>query len=239
MDQDLRSNAISFSEHCVHRVPLAAIGRKYREAVLDKVLDITERGTGKHKSAELANHLSLMLKLMEVPNATARLCVDPTALESVAAALSNEDVAEEPTLVDLLRALVQQTLKHLTVTREQERSQKYLDGLRDRLLYYIDGIGFPAGQPGIAVVLTEAFPLLIGNNVQSLGEDLTVKYLAVLGTGLVEADLMSRDRKPFVRQYLDALLTAIVQLPSALADPGGRCISVYLMKPRLTVYRCF
>ncbi|KAJ9665676.1 hypothetical protein H2201_004160 [Coniosporium apollinis] len=217
-NKNLAWDVIGFSEQCIHQIPLAAMGRKYREAVLDKVLEIAKGTMGERRPTELAKHFSVMLKLMEVPNATAQLCVDPEALVLLASTLSDDDMTQEPALAELLEALVQQTLQHVMATKEQERSKQYLDGLRARLSSQIKKGGFPTGRPGVDILFRQAVSFLAGDNMESSKEKLTEELLSALQSRLSEQQHKRENEEPFVGHEFKALLGAVIELLGAIVD---------------------
>ncbi|KAF2137524.1 uncharacterized protein K452DRAFT_361875 [Aplosporella prunicola CBS 121167] len=124
--RDLRKFLCEFSESQFLRMPLATLIRKDREQVLDRICDVYCSSNKKRTDVETQfRHLSLMIKLMEVPNATSRLANDPDLLWKVARA-TQEHGSPRPDLLRLVEELVRLTLMDAISVKTQSRGQQYL-----------------------------------------------------------------------------------------------------------------
>lgn len=98
-----------------------SLSREQREAALDKLL-----GQLILSSKNAAPLLNIMVHLMQVPNASAKVSSDGNALFNIAQAL-HEAETEEPPSVQLLQSLVQSTLGHLIPNKDQTQNKIFFE----------------------------------------------------------------------------------------------------------------
>lgn len=111
-------------------MPVAAIGRKHREQVLDRVAEMCcSSGKRKPSSEVLFRHLSLMAKLMEVPNATSDLATEADLLWTIARSMQTNKTTDLESL-KVLDELVRLTLENTITVKDQAKGQQYLEGFR-------------------------------------------------------------------------------------------------------------
>jgi len=70
-NEGLVADSIAFTEEMYLRIPVSAMTRKHREAVLDRVLNIVRAPNDSSNPSRTLRHLSLIVKLSEVSNASA------------------------------------------------------------------------------------------------------------------------------------------------------------------------
>lgn len=85
-------------------------------------------------SSPLAVHTALMARLMEVPNASARLATDPAALWDLACAFNQDCSGFDAEGLNVFEKLLRLTLTHLITTKDQDRSRNYLQTFHARLI---------------------------------------------------------------------------------------------------------
>ncbi|OCK75692.1 hypothetical protein K432DRAFT_361651 [Lepidopterella palustris CBS 459.81] len=117
---------IEFSENLYFQIPLQALPRKHREAVLDRITDIL-LGKQELSREQVLRHLALMVQLMEVPNSSAKICTEPMSLIRIARIADKESIETDRNILDKLEALVKLILHHILSEKDQKRSQGYLE----------------------------------------------------------------------------------------------------------------
>lgn len=117
------------------QIPVTCLTRAQRENILDTLS--TTKGINNYPQQEtLQSRLALMMKLMEMPNATSKLSTDNTAIWRMALGVSAVEYVntgidappqtEELKTIALLEELARLIVKHLLTTQDQERSQSTL-----------------------------------------------------------------------------------------------------------------
>lgn len=107
--------------------------RQQREKILDIIADRLLRF--KCDAADLEPTLAVIMSLVEAPNATAKISVDPTILWKLACILSSKDCSLST--LDIFAEICTLLLKHILDTKEQERSKLFLEGLSRALETFI------------------------------------------------------------------------------------------------------
>ncbi|KAB2576375.1 hypothetical protein DBV05_g4954 [Lasiodiplodia theobromae] len=128
--RELGEQLRAFAEIQYLRVPVAAIGRKHREQVLDRVTEMcTVTGKRRANSEAFFRHLSLAAKIMEVPNAKSELATEPDLLWTIARSMQDNHLIEMD-ILKVLDELVRLTLKDAITVKDQPRGQQFLEGYR-------------------------------------------------------------------------------------------------------------
>ncbi|KAJ8114269.1 hypothetical protein OPT61_g3824 [Boeremia exigua] len=105
----------------------SAISREKREAVLDSLTEMAVVG-----SQDASAVLSIMVQLMEVPNATAKISSDGAVLFEIAQKLHESDHTSSTTF-QLFQQLVQLTLSQIVVNSSQSQNMIYLGKFKGKL----------------------------------------------------------------------------------------------------------
>ena len=111
----------------LYSVRPTAVSRERREAVLDQLTGMVVSG-----SQGIAGVLSIMVQLMKVSNATAKISNDGAVLFEIAQQLQLSGVASSATL-QLLQQLVQSTLGQITSNQSQSQNMIYLGKFKGKL----------------------------------------------------------------------------------------------------------
>ncbi|KAL1638100.1 hypothetical protein SLS58_008937 [Diplodia intermedia] len=128
--RELGEQLRAFAEIQYLRVPVAAIGRKHREQVLDRVTEMcTVTGKRRANAEAFFRHLSLATKLMEVPNSKSELATESDLLWTIARSMQDNHLTDLDTL-KVLDELVRLTLQDAISVKDQPRGQQYLEGYR-------------------------------------------------------------------------------------------------------------
>ena len=98
------------------------IRREYREIALDVISDVKEV----QQANELVRRLSLMVHLMESPNATAGICSNAQVLWMVAERIDAIQLTDSRDLWQLQDDLTQKILTHILRSQDQPHSQSFL-----------------------------------------------------------------------------------------------------------------
>lgn len=117
----------TISTNALLHVTPASLSREQREAALDKLLELL---TASPKNA--APILNIMINLMQVPNATAKISSDGNALFDVAQALHEAEIEVAPA-TQLLQKLVQLTLAHLIPNKDQAQNKVFFTQYADNI----------------------------------------------------------------------------------------------------------
>ncbi|KAH7377764.1 Urb2/Npa2 family-domain-containing protein [Pyrenochaeta sp. MPI-SDFR-AT-0127] len=104
-----------------------ALSRETRESILDRATELL--CTTQNNAIEL---LSLMVHLLEVPNATAKVSTDSKVIFNIAEQLHKYGI-ESPTALQLLRQVVESTLGHVISNQNQAQNASYLAVLTSKL----------------------------------------------------------------------------------------------------------
>lgn len=99
----------------------SSISRELREAALDKITDMLASGP-----EDVNALLSIMVHLMEVPNATAKVSSEGSILFDVAQRLHDGQL-ETPSSLSLLLNLARLTLRHIIPNKDQEQNKRFLE----------------------------------------------------------------------------------------------------------------
>lgn len=121
--EELQSIAqVSFS-----KIRPSAMFREHREAVLDKLTSILVSNT-----RESDFYLSVMVSLQRVPNASAKISVNGSSLFDIAESL-HDSKSESDSVIQFLQHLVQLTLDHILLNKNQPQNKEYLETFRSKL----------------------------------------------------------------------------------------------------------
>lgn len=105
----------------------SALPREKREAILDRSTELLLESQN-----NIVGLLSIMAHLLEVPNATAKVSTDSKVIFNIAEQLHRHSV-ESPTALQLLRQLVQSTLRHVVSNQNQAQNTAFLAVLTSKL----------------------------------------------------------------------------------------------------------
>jgi nucleolar pre-ribosomal-associated protein 2 len=105
----------------------SSLSREQREAALDKLLGLLT--TAPNAAVQI---LDIMVLLMQVPNATARISTDGNAFFDIAHALHKGDLELLP-VTQLLRELVRLTLRHLLPNKDQVQNKVFFTQYGDEV----------------------------------------------------------------------------------------------------------
>ncbi|KAI2484480.1 Urb2 domain containing protein [Pyrenophora tritici-repentis] len=106
----------------------AALSREQRQSILDRTADLLNSGR-----ATATGLLSVFAHLQQVPNATAKITVDPSIIFSIADQLCQQN-AESDSALQLLRELVQRTLGHIIPNQSQAQNKEFFIEFSGKLL---------------------------------------------------------------------------------------------------------
>ncbi|KAF2489615.1 hypothetical protein BU16DRAFT_566724 [Lophium mytilinum] len=120
-----------FSTSLYAQMPLRVLSRNQREKILDQTQAILL--TGEASREQVLRHLALMVKLMELPNATANISTDPYALVKIAEVLNTEEFEAGPDITEAFQLFVRLTLHHVLSEPDQKHSQEYTKRLENML----------------------------------------------------------------------------------------------------------
>ncbi|KAI9840616.1 MAG: hypothetical protein M1837_001512 [Sclerophora amabilis] len=133
-----------FAVNTFLQLPIQTLNRKQREIILNKILEAatTHRFLNRRDTAQ--KHLGLMIKLMQLPNASSILVTEVTALWWLADAIQSVDQDEDHLFGEVacegLEQLVSLTLRYHLSNKTQERSQQYLSNFCRNLIEDVPSI---------------------------------------------------------------------------------------------------
>ncbi|OAG03083.1 uncharacterized protein CC84DRAFT_1151409 [Paraphaeosphaeria sporulosa] len=105
----------------------SSLSREQREAALDKLLGLITTSP-----SIAASILNIMVNLMQVPNATAKISSDGNALFNIAQALHKVEL-EVPPAIQLLQNLVELTLGHLLPNKDQAQNKVFFTQYEEKI----------------------------------------------------------------------------------------------------------
>ncbi|KAI9767761.1 MAG: hypothetical protein M1840_005442 [Geoglossum simile] len=203
-DRDSRALAVSN----LMKLPLELFQREQRERVLDILLKNLLHSQTKSKISDdsLIGHISLMLKLMDAPNASATLATDPKALWELSEIIGQS--SPNPAILAFcgFRDIVRKNLGHLLLTKDQERSHQYLLSMSKSLRDYLTTTPSLGSRLGPLQLVRSSLAVLWAN-------------LEALSGDIVGVLRSSRGK------YLQLLLSDL-RVRSQELELGGRCTSV-------------
>ncbi|KAF2031216.1 hypothetical protein EK21DRAFT_111252 [Setomelanomma holmii] len=175
----------------------AALSREKREAILDRLTFLLGA------ASEPTGLLSVMVQLMQVPNASAKISTDGTVLFDIASQLQKDGVRSRSAL-EQLRRLCQLTLGHIIPNQTQAQSRAFLGDYQKKLNTLTKGTK-KASATALAILRATILE-------QKDAQLLSVKhYLAVLKQCLTDDGSNGEDTA-----QLDDVLDAFQELPPAV-----------------------
>lgn len=181
----------------LHSVQPSAISREKREAVLDSLTEIALAGS---QNAPVL--LSIMVQLMNAPNATANISSDGAVLFEIAQQLQEPDIASSATL-GLLQQLFQTTLGQIVSNQNQSQNMIYLGKLKGKIDSII-GKGKQCSAANLAI-LRAVFAAQKQNSLLQ-----PKQFVSVLKTSLTSESLSSDSAS------LQDVIDAINELPTTV-----------------------
>ncbi|KAK3704015.1 hypothetical protein LTR37_014118 [Vermiconidia calcicola] len=227
-------NTLSIEEQALFdstsAIPTQSLSRAQREAIIKTTCRL-QCGLGDEQKPEAQRgRLALLVKMMELPNATSTLSTDPAELWSLARSTIADDAAEELKNITLFEALVKSVLGHLLSTQDQDRSRAMLIKLSEDVRDQIDLICTQHQLDGCSWTLA-MIKSVVGQLETEAREDLksqlahrntaAMKGLAALCfelvTGRMVGDYM--DLLAVARtKWLQPALHTLLQLPEVLVQ---------------------
>ncbi|KAF2264820.1 hypothetical protein CC78DRAFT_568059 [Lojkania enalia] len=104
-----------------------AISRSQRESILNKITNILLSNP-----RDVDVYLSIMNHLMQLPNATSKVCSEGNTLYNVAQSLHNGNF-ESLSIMQGFQNLVRSTLHHLLMNKDQTQNKRFLDKFESKL----------------------------------------------------------------------------------------------------------
>ncbi|KAF2188933.1 hypothetical protein K469DRAFT_626674 [Zopfia rhizophila CBS 207.26] len=123
----MKGHLRSAAEQSYLEAPVAVLSRHQREATLDKITDILIS-----QPRDVNALLSIMIRLMQVPNSTAKVSVDGSIFFDIAQNLHDGKFDSEST-IQLFKELVYLTLDHISKDKDQPRNQNYLEKFKSKV----------------------------------------------------------------------------------------------------------
>jgi len=170
----------------------------------------------------LTAQIGLMVKLMESPNATAQISLDPPILGQLASLLNSRETVAYTRPRAMFEELVRRTLRHLVVDKN-DRSSKYLRTLVTLLRESIQPAELSNGSLGTVSLVKAALPLLAnGSLVSDEVALLSVLYLNYLAGELsrLTTDRSVHDSTAELDEICDAI-GAFPQLSDEMKQSDG------------------
>jgi len=205
-------------------IPVNVFKRPQREQLLD-VLCTLRMPKKSVQSPVVQSCLPLIIRLLELPNMTAKISTDPAVLVQLAASVGDSSVAA--VLLDETISLV---LKHLVATQDQERSQTMLVSLSGIVAEYINNIEGKKMPSHSNALLGPVFRSLEGAATEGLKQRLphrepsAIKVLVNAlskrirtSVKLIDGDDISVE----ALQSLQAALKTLLDVPISLIEAAG------------------
>ena len=110
------------------------LARQQREKVLDVAVDAILGSADSDQ--DIHPQLSLMVNLMSLPNATAKIATDPSTAWQLATVISR-DAHRDLALLNMFEEICGLLFMHIIDTKEQERSGAFLTNVSENLAHYM------------------------------------------------------------------------------------------------------
>lgn len=123
-DQHNPESAVDILLSC----PIRSLSRQQRESSLNSIVDVILQSGTSLSSVVLEECLSLIVNLMESPNATAKIATNPSIVMAMAESLLKNSAMSDSNL-RLFHELCTSLLRHILDTADQERSKAFIGGL--------------------------------------------------------------------------------------------------------------
>jgi nucleolar pre-ribosomal-associated protein 2 len=201
----LGQNDDSHSHHVIvealRQVQPSALSREKREAILDRLSALISA------SPHLVESLSLMVQLMEVPNASAKISIDGAVVFDIAAQVQKQGLPS-PALLQQLQSLCQKVLGHIIPNQSQAQSRAFLGEYQKKLNTLTEGkkkVSSASLAILRATVLEQKDSLLLSLK----------QYVGLLKQCLTDDGTDANDTASF-----EDVMDAFIELfPALLADP--------------------
>ncbi|KAK3700739.1 hypothetical protein LTR37_015822 [Vermiconidia calcicola] len=211
-------------------IPTHSLSRAQREAVIEITCRLQCGFESEQEPEVQRGRLALLVKMMELPNATSTLSTNPAELWSLARSTNADDAAEELKNVKLFEALVKLVLGHLLSTQDQDRSRAMLIELSGDVKDQIDLICVQRQLDGCSCTLA-VIKSIVGQLETEAREDLksqlahrnsaAMKEFAALCFGLVTEQMVGdyQDVLTVARtKWLQPALHTLLELPEVLVQ---------------------
>lgn len=206
------------------------LARQQRE----KILDLSTDGLlhQELRAATLEPQLSLMINLMDIPNATAKISTDSSTILSLASALSTLEYSAK--IADIFGEMCALLFNHIVDTKEQTRSNAFLTSLSKSLAEFMTSKQpLQSSAPKLRLLTsfmsaTEArmekealseFPHRSPDAVDSIVK----KLYQTLSSSIDEEDISEASR----RNGVAIVVQAYISMPSSFLSNGGSSSSKY------------
>lgn len=220
------ANVLLVAERVFLSWPLAAFTRQQREELIDHMTDVVTSQGAVSDAASLKRRLAVMVKLMEVPNATAKLAMDPTTLWQLVESLDKNTQIDEAVFC-LVAELSRLTFMHIFDTKEQERSSKFITRQAELIEQFINGHKSYSSRSAalrlVSTSLVAAEKELPESALAQLAyrSAKTVKRFIKTLDSDVTSSLTSKDAAADPSTALAPLLDTISYLPATLRSLAG------------------
>ncbi|KAI9753058.1 MAG: Phospholipase C [Chaenotheca gracillima] len=216
-------------------LPGQTMNRAQREEILNKIVEDANTHHFNNSRSVAQKQISLMVKLMQMPNASSNLVAEAESLWSLAATLEVVDQQEGPRFDDDTRRgfeqLVRLVLKHHLSNPAQERSQRYLTSSHRRLIETISKTrSFSDNLLNLGLIKASEdtlwpldHDLAKTNGVESL-ESVHEEYLEILYSDLTGLrgclrNGHSSNNEVILEEILDAVVAAVqLRAPADIHD---------------------
>jgi nucleolar pre-ribosomal-associated protein 2 len=187
----------------LRQVQPSALSREKREVILDRISTLAS------SSPHPVGLLSLMVQLMEVPNASAKVSVDGGIIFDIAAQVQKQGVPSR-TLLQQLQSLCQRVLGHIIPNQSQAQSRAFLGEFQKKLNTLTEGKKKKASSASLAILRATVLE-------QKDSQLLSLKqYVGLLKQCLTDDGTDASDTASF-EDVLDAFNEVF---PALLADPS-------------------
>ncbi|KAI9773003.1 MAG: hypothetical protein M1839_002273 [Geoglossum umbratile] len=213
---DIRALAVSN----LMRLPLEVFRREQREQVLNVLLKSLSHSRTKPKTSadSLTEQISLILKLMDVPNASATLATDPKALWELSEIIGQSGQNPATLAFCGFREIVKKNLRHLLSTSNQERSHQYLISMSESLRDYLSAASSLGNNLGPLQLVRSSLAVLwthlgaLSGDIVDVLQDARGKYLHLLLSDLKAWNRGLGDHAS-ARHSIEALVDTVIELP--------------------------
>ncbi|TKA72098.1 hypothetical protein B0A49_03784 [Cryomyces minteri] len=214
-------NLSTLAESIFTNLPTSALFRRWREDVLNHVVrSLGDSGADTNLVAsDPWLRLSVIAKLMEVPNPTADICLIPDVLMHIARITYAGSDEEIPRVLAAQKEVFTLTLKHVTSPQEWMRSQKYCQALWSKVQHLISSVESFVHDLGKLALVQAFFAVFDKDPVRSMyllqlegSAAARVKYFKAVGISLGTLIREFGSDVGVGTNQLNALLDAVIDL---------------------------
>ncbi|KAH0566525.1 hypothetical protein GP486_000066 [Trichoglossum hirsutum] len=211
------------------KLPLEVFRREQRKRILNVLTEdiFRTRAECNLPIDSLSDQISLILKLMDVPNASATLATDPKVLWNLSKVIGQSGLCPTTLAFRGFGEIVKKNLRHLILTKDQERSDRYLRSFSESLHGHLSNISSLGNSVGTLQLITSSLLILwphleaLSGDTVGILQDTRRKYFRLLLSDLTEWKQRLGYGHASAGPFLEALIDAVIGFPGLGSTTNG------------------